>query len=123
MDAPQLYQINPTTGVATLIGPTAIGIDAAVQVNGSVLGFTSANTVLSLNLANVNTTFVTNYDASALDITGATTTPEPASFGLAAIGIAAVLVARRRRFYQTGGNAGHSIPELTPHREFGRCIG
>ena len=50
VDAPELYQINPTTGAATLIGPTAFGIDAAVQVNGSVLGFTSANTVLSLNL-------------------------------------------------------------------------
>ena len=73
VDAPELYQINPKTGVATLIGPTAFGIDAAVQVNGTVLGFTSANTVLSLNLANGNTTFVTNYDASAMDITGAAT--------------------------------------------------
>ncbi len=99
VDAPELYQIDPTTGAATLIGPTAFGIDAALQVNGTVYGFTAANTVLSLNVANGSTTFVTNYDPNALDITGAAPTPEPASFGLAAIGIAAILVAKRRRFY------------------------
>jgi hypothetical protein len=99
VDAPQLYQINPTTGAATLIGPTAFGIDAALQVNGIVYGFTAANTVLSLNVADGSSTFVTNYDANALDITGAAATPEPASFGPSAIGIGAVLVARRRWFY------------------------
>jgi hypothetical protein len=95
VDAPELYQINPATGAATLIGPTAFGIDAALQVNGTVYGYTAANTVLSLNLANGDTTFVTNYDPNALDITGAAPTPEPASFGLLAIGIAAVLAAKR----------------------------
>ncbi len=100
VDAPELYQLNPTTGAATLIGPTAFGLDAGLDLNGTVYGFTSANTVLSLNLANGSTTFVTNYDAGALDITGAAAaTPEPASFGLAAIGIAAALAAGRRRFY------------------------
>lgn len=99
VDAPDLYQINPTTGAATLIGPTAFGIDAALQLNGAVYGYTAANTVLSLNVANGTTTFVANYDSNALDITGAAPTPEPASFDLLAIGMAAVLVAKRRRFY------------------------
>jgi hypothetical protein len=99
VDTPELYQINPTTGAATLIGPTTFGLDAALQVNGTVYGFTSANTVVSLNLANGNITFVTNYDPNAMDITGAAPTPEPASFGLVAIGIAAALVGGRRRFY------------------------
>jgi outer membrane protein assembly factor BamB len=97
VDAPELYQINPATGAAALIGPTAFGLDAALQVNGTVYGFTAANTVLSLNVANGSTSFVTNYDSNALDITGAAATPEPASFGLAALGIAAILVARWQR--------------------------
>jgi len=94
--APALYQINPTTGAATLIGPTAFGIDAALQVNGTVYAFTSADAVLSLNVANGSTSFVTNYDPSAMDITGAAQTPEPTLFGLLGIGIAAILIAKRR---------------------------
>ena len=97
VDAPELYQINPTTGAATLIGPTAFGMDAALQLNGTVYGFTAANTVLSLNLANGSTTFVTNYDANALDITGAAPTPEPGSSALIGVGIAAILISKRRR--------------------------
>jgi outer membrane protein assembly factor BamB len=98
VDAPELYRINPTTGAATLIGPTAFGLDAALEVNGTVYGFTAANTVLSLNLANGGTTFVTNYDSNAVDILGAAqTTPEPASFGLVGIGIAILVAGRRRR--------------------------
>ena len=96
--APELYQLNPTTGAATLIGATAFGLDAALQVNGTVYGFASDNTVLSLNVTNGATTFITNYDPNAIDVLGAAAVPEPASFGLAAIGIAAVLVVKRRRF-------------------------
>ena len=57
-----------------------------------------------LNVANGNTTFLTDYVSSpvpggvnSFDIEGASPTPEPASFALAGIGIAAVLVARRRK--------------------------
>jgi hypothetical protein len=102
VDSPELYQINPATGVATRVGPTALGIDAAVQQDGTVYGFAfgyaGPNAVLSLNVANGNTTFLNDYNA--LDITGAAAipTPEPASLGLLAAGIAAVLVAGRRRF-------------------------
>jgi hypothetical protein len=110
VDFPELYQINPATGVATLVGPTALGLDAAVQLNGTVyglaFGFGQSNTVLSLNLANGNTTFLNDYISSpvaggvnSFDIEGAIPTPESASFGLLAIGIAAVLVVRRRRFF------------------------
>jgi hypothetical protein len=110
VDSPELYQINPATGVATLVGPTALGLDAAVQVNGTAYGFafgySGSNTVLSLNVANGNTTFLNDYVSSpvagglnSFDIEGATPTPEPTSFALVGIGIAAVLVARRRRSY------------------------
>jgi hypothetical protein len=116
VDSPELYQINPATGVATLVGPTALGLDAAVQVNGTVYGFAfgyaAPNTVLSLNLANGNTTFVTDYVTSpvaggvnAFDIEGASPTPEPASFALAGIGIAAIVVSRRRRRHSDCGRS------------------
>ncbi len=101
VDSPELYQINPATGVATLVGPTALGLDAAVFVNGTVYGFaygyTGSNTVLSLNPANGSTAFVTDYSPNAFDITGAAATPEPTSVALVGLGIAAVLVSRRRK--------------------------
>ncbi len=108
VDSPGLYQINPATGVATLLGPTALGLDAAIQVNGTVYGlaagYAGPNTVLSMNLANGNTTFLNDYVSSptagglnAFDITGAAAVPEPASLALVGIGIAAALVSRRRK--------------------------
>jgi hypothetical protein len=110
VDSPEFYQINPATGVATLVGPTALGLDAAVQVNGTVyglaFGYAGSNTVLSLNLANGNTTFLNDYVSSpapgggnSFDIQGASPTPEPDSLTLVGIGIAAaaVLISRRRK--------------------------
>lgn len=108
VDAPGLYQINPATGVATLVGPTALGLQAVSQLNGSVYGFdfnpAGPNSLLSLNLANGNTTFLNNYASSpvlggvnALAITGVAQTPEPVSFALAGVGIAALLAYSRRR--------------------------
>ena len=108
VDPPELYRINPVTGVATLVGPTALGLDAAVQINGTVYGFdfnpAGPNAVLSLNLANGNTTFLNNYASSpvaggvnAFAVTGVSPTPEPASFTLVGIGIATVLVLKRRK--------------------------
>jgi hypothetical protein len=99
VDAPTLYQINPITGVATAVGPTAFEIDAAVDLNGTVYAFTS-DQVLSLDLANGNTTFVANYDdPSGLNFfTGAVVaTPEPGSFALFVVGIGLVAVVMRRR--------------------------
>ena len=108
VDSPELYEINPVTGVATPLGPTAVGLDAAVQVNGTEYGFafgySASNAVLSLNLANGNTSFLNDYvslpvvgGVNSFDIVGASPTPEPASLALAGVGIAAVLVATRRR--------------------------
>jgi hypothetical protein len=110
VDSPELYQINPATGVATRVGPTALGLDAAVQLDGTVYGFafgySGSNTVLSLNVANGNTTFLNDYVSSpvaggvnSFDIGGAAPVPEPASLALVGFGIAAVLVAGWRRFY------------------------
>lgn len=74
VDAPKLYQINPTTGVATLVGPTALEIDAATEVNGTVYAFTGFNQVLTLDLSTGNTALVGNYDPTTFFITGAAAT-------------------------------------------------
>jgi hypothetical protein len=36
---PELYEIDPTTGVATLLAPTSLHLNAAVDVNGIVYAF------------------------------------------------------------------------------------
>lgn len=100
VDDPELYQINTTTGLATLVGPTARQIDAAIDVDGTVYAFTATNTpeVLSLDVATGGTTFVTDYNQAAFFITGAAVaTPEPGSLWLVLIGVIALLVYRRRR--------------------------
>ncbi len=108
VDSPELYQIDPATGVATPVGSTTLGLDAVLQLNGTVYAFdfgtAGPNTLLSLNLTNGNTTFLNDYDSSpvaggvnAVNIIGASATPEPVSFALVGIGIAAVLVSRRRK--------------------------
>jgi len=107
---PALYQINTSTGVATEVGSTMLGLSASVDVNGTFYAFhegvanpscvmpapvpcASDAEVFTLNLANGNTTFVTDVSPSATAIYGASpVVPEPASMALAGIGIALILV-------------------------------
>jgi len=106
VNLPELYQINPATGLATEVGPTALGLDATVQVNGTVyglaFGYAGSNTVLSLDLANGNTTFLDDYVSSpvpgggnSFDIQGAAPTPEPASFMLICGGLLVAVGSRK----------------------------
>jgi hypothetical protein len=96
--APNLYQIDPATGVATLIGPTAFGLSAAVELNGAAYAFSAPlRGVVALDLATGKTTFVSNLDPAVGIITGAAPTPEPASIALAALGMIGFAVCRRRR--------------------------
>ena len=97
--SPDLYKINAATGLATLIGPTALTIGAVVGVNGTFYAFNNmAGEVEALNLANGNTTPVSNFPPDGgLLVQGASPTPEPASFVLVVIGIAVIAVGRRRR--------------------------
>lgn len=95
-----LYQIDPATGKSTLIAPTAFGLGAVVPLNGTAYGFNNATRQLvTLNLTNGSTTFVSNVDPAAGLIFGAAPSPvpEPGSIGLAALGIAALGVNRLRK--------------------------
>jgi hypothetical protein len=60
---PSLYQINPLTGLATTIAPTAFGLGAITNVNGTLYAFDlSLSSVVTLNLANESTSFVSDTD-------------------------------------------------------------
>src|ERR1035441_9625369 len=97
--APDLYQIDPSTGLATLVGPTGLNLGAgAVEVNGAFYDFDDFQSqVLTLDLANGNTSFVGSFDPAAGVITGASPTPEPASIALVCIGMAVIVIRSRRR--------------------------
>ena len=112
---PALYEVDPSTGVATQVGATMLGLSASVDVNGVFYAFheglvdpscagpapvpcRSDAELFTLNLANGNTTFITNVDPSATAIYGSSpVVPEPASIPLASIGIAALVAFRWRR--------------------------
>ena len=93
-----LYRIDPLTGVATLIAPTAMNLTAVVDVNGVLYAFNGAlGQVVTLDLATGNTSFVSNLAPAAGLILGAAPIPEPASIALAGIGIAGIFLGSRRR--------------------------
>lgn len=106
--APALWQIDPLTGMAVKIGPTAMNLDALFQANGTVygvqvvpVGFSAdgpeeVNKIVSLNLTNGSTTFVRDLDPAAGPIFGATPTPEPASLLLSCAGAAALILLKCR---------------------------
>lgn len=96
--APALYQIDPSTGLATLVGTTDLGIGAVVGVTGTYYAFNDlTNQISSLDLATGHTSFVSNFDLAAGVIQGASPTPEPGSIALAALGLATFGVCRRRK--------------------------
>lgn len=50
--APELYEIDPVTGTATLLAPITFGVVSAVQVNGITYAFLAANQkIATLDLA------------------------------------------------------------------------
>lgn len=97
--SPDLYQIDPSTGRGTLIAPTTLTPGAVVQVNGIFHAFDNMSSQeVSLDLANGQTSVLYNFDpAAGLIGGGSPDAPEPASMTLAGIGIAAMVVWKRRK--------------------------
>ncbi|HEX3879182.1 MAG TPA: PEP-CTERM sorting domain-containing protein [Bryobacteraceae bacterium] len=97
--APKLYTIDPTTGLATVIGATDLGIGAATEVNGITYAFNDLTTqIATVNLLTGGTTGIGTFDPAAEVLQGAApVTPEPGSVGLAALGLAALLFFARRK--------------------------
>jgi hypothetical protein len=82
-----LYQIDPTTARATLIGPTVFGLGAAVQVSGVTYAFLVATGELAtLDLTTGRTSVIGTYDAGV--ISAAAPTPEPATTAIMGLGLA-----------------------------------
>lgn len=80
---PQLYQIDPGTGAATLVGPTDLQLGASVEVGGNLYAFRLVviafadgfpqvySQLVSLDRSTGKTTFVRNIDPAAGAIFGA----------------------------------------------------
>jgi hypothetical protein len=120
ISSPALYQIDPSTGVATKVGSTMLGLSASVDVDNTLYAFheglanptcvgpapvpcRSDAQLFTLNLANGDTSFVTDVDPSATAIYGASPVPEPAPFALVGIGLTAIVFARVRRRWNLHG--------------------
>ena len=68
---PDLYEIDPRTGRATVIGPTALTIGAVVDVHGIDYAFDDlTGQILKLDLATGNTTPVVSFSSTAGVIPG-----------------------------------------------------
>lgn len=110
--APELYQIDPSTAAATVVGATDLGIGGVVDMDGTSYAFNDdTSQITSLDLSSGKTTFVSSFDPGAGVIQGAATvTPEPGSITLAAIALAVLAAVgllqsrpRRRQFSFGGG--------------------
>jgi hypothetical protein len=100
--AANLYQINVTTGLATGLFPTTFGLSDITNVNGDVYAFDAAtNQVLTLNMADGTTGYVSDLDPSNGLIEGAAAVPspvpEPGSLALVGTGLAALATALKKR--------------------------
>lgn len=102
--APELYKIDTTTGLATSIGPTAQGLEGIANVNGTLYAFNlPLSTVVTLNLADGSTSYVSDTDPAIGLVTSATAAaspvPEPASLALVGTGLATIAAGIRRKHW------------------------
>jgi PEP-CTERM motif len=96
--APALYQIDTNTGAATKIAATDLGLITITSLGGTVCGFEGpTGEVVTLDVTNGNTSFVSKNRPYYRAGGGRCTIPEPASMALAGFGIIGIVVWRLRR--------------------------
>ena len=97
--APALYQIDPSTGRATVVASTDLAIGAIVGADGTTYAFNLLRgQIFSLNVTNGSTSLISDTDPSAGTVRGAVSaTPEPASMLLTVLGLAGAFLYIGRR--------------------------
>lgn len=97
--APELYEVDPSNGATTVIGPTALGLDSLLATNGAVYAFSgTSNQIMTIDLENGNTSVVGDIDPSAGVIAGAVSVaPEPSPAILIFSGLTMVIGLKRLR--------------------------
>jgi hypothetical protein len=97
--SPALYEIDANTGHASKLASTDLGLITVANLNGTIYGFNGVtNQVVTLDVANGSTNFISDIDATAGLIGGAAPAiPEPASIALVILGIAAFGFCNLRR--------------------------
>lgn len=95
--APKLYSIDPTTGMATAIGPTDLGIGGVTDVDGISYAFNDPTAQIeTINLLTGTATPIGYFDPAAEVIQGAAPVPEPTPLALAGFGLVMLYVFARR---------------------------
>jgi hypothetical protein len=99
---PKLYEVNPATGAATLVGPTDLQIGAVTGINGVYYAFNEIGQITTLDFTTGSTSYVTDFDPAAGVIQGAvaapTPVPEPGTLTLLETGLISLGVIVRNKF-------------------------
>jgi hypothetical protein len=97
------YQINTSTGAATLLGSTGLQMQVILVGDGNLYGFSNYD-MYSINLTNGALTFVRSTPAAlgifydGTDVLATSTTPEPGTLVMLGSGALAAAGVSRRKF-------------------------
>jgi len=85
-----LYTVNTSTGVASLVGNIRFEVGALDFENGTLDGFTVGRQIITIDTATATGTFLANEDSTRVVSAPSAAVPEPGSLCLLCFGIAGV---------------------------------